>query len=77
MLFEAGTWEVRVLLATVTSWSVNGVIQPFRVVPGGLAECVILVGDCLVKPCAIWLAGGHVAVIGAVESVVGTVVSAE
>ena len=36
MMFAASTWEVRVLLATVAVWSVDGVFQPFCVVPGGL-----------------------------------------
>ena len=74
-MVEASMGEVRVLLATVASWSVDGVVQPFCVVPGCLAKCVILVGDCAVKPRAIWLAGGHVADIGAVETVVGVVVA--
>ena len=74
-MFEAGPGEVRVLLATVASWSVDGVVQPFCIVPGGLAKGVVFMGDCLVKPRAIWLAWGHVAVIGAVETVVRVVVS--
>ena len=69
-MVEVGTGDIWILLAFVTFWSVDRVVQPFFIVSGGLSKGVILVGDCSVKPCAIWLSWGHVAVIGAVESVV-------
>jgi hypothetical protein len=70
-MFKSSTGEIWVLLATVASWSIDGVVQPFCIVPGGLAKSVLLMGDCSVKPFAIRLTWGHVAVIVAVETVVG------
>ena len=75
MLLGAG--EVRVLVVVpFTIGAIDGVVQPLVEVTCRFAEGIVVSGYGPVEPCAIWVAGGHVVLVWAVEAVVGCVSTA-